>query len=76
MKIETKLNQGDTFFALNEGKISQHTVNYLSIMTSSDKKTPVRISYYPVSDKTYLSLNFEEKDVFATKEELLKYIQS
>lgn len=77
MKIETKLNHGDSFFALDKGKIKEHVVSFISATTSSDVDKPVRVAYFPVGGTgSYTSTTFEESDVFKTKDELLKHIQS
>lgn len=78
MIIKTKFNPGDTFFALDNGKIKEHTVDFLSVMSASVKAEDKTnsVSYYPVDIPSYGSTPFKEGQMFASKSKLLKDIQS
>jgi len=80
MNITTLLNPGETFFAIENGKIKEHTVDMVSAMSPSSKAVDktITVRYYPVTESgSYISSKtFDEKEVYKTKELLLKGIQS
>lgn len=72
MKIETKLNIGDKGYFLVHGKVRESIIIGIETRTQSKDQTWViyRIKENPAGSQytTY----FNDNDIFATKEELLK----
>ena len=72
MKLTTKFNCGDKFFALDGGKILEHTVRHFITSTSKygEDAQKTDVSYFPVDKAKELA--FQENQMFKSRRALLK----
>ena len=74
MNIQTKFKRGDVIFTIDNGnlKIRKFEVDFVFTSTGSEDVTNVK--YHAKGDSSFAD-NYDERHCFATKEELLAYIE-
>lgn len=74
MSIQTKFKSGDVIFTIEKKgfKIRKFEVDFVFTSTGSEGVTSVK--YHAKGDSAYAD-NYDERHCFATKEELLAYIE-
>lgn len=75
MKTEIKFNVNDEVFILHEMKIIKGTVYNIDV-TIQEKKTDINYRFKVTKNDDWNFVSKEEKEVFSSSNELLKYLQS
>lgn len=70
MQINTKYNIGDEVYALFNNKVKNFIITGISIVAK--EKFPILIRYISFNIITGEYMKIDEKEIFPTKEELLK----
>lgn len=74
MNIQTKFKNGDVLFTIEKKNLKIRKFEVGSTHTSTDSEGVTNVSYHAKGDSAYAD-NYDERYCFATKEELLAYIE-
>lgn len=73
MSIQTKFKNGDVLFTIEKKDLKIRKFEVGSVHTSTGGEGVTSVQYHAKGDSAYAD-NYDERHCFATKEELLAYI--